>query len=287
MKKFTSSCISRRLAILSIVMACAALVATGSTRADSMLAQAAPPASSSGRGTVLKDRVSIRSRADKNSEIVAQVNKGDNLEVLDRKGTWLHIALPSSGKCYVSTRFIKEGASTADAVNVRCGPNANHDVVGKLAKGEKVEVVKAEGAWTQIKPTAHCTCWIVAEFMEVAATAPAPAAEVVSPPVALPVAPLPAASGIKPTEAEAEVHVQYVVKDGILASVRDETNPPASHELRTEEVGGRSYRIAYLETTEKNLARYEGKHVRVFGNERWRNTERYPVIAVERIDMVW
>lgn len=297
MKKFTSSCsfypalsgvdrapgVTRRLAILGIVMACAALVATGSTRADSMLVQAAPPASSSGRGTVLKDRVSIRSRADKNSEIVAQVNKGDNLEVLNRKGTWLHIALPWSGKCYVSTKFIKEGASTADAVNVRCGPNANHDVVGKLAKGEKVEVVKAEGSWTQIKPTAHCTGWIAAEFVEVAAPAP----EVASPPVALPIAPLPAASGIKPAEAEAEVHVQYVLRDGILASVRDETNPPASHELRTEEVEGRSYRIAYMETTEKNLARYEGKHVRVFGNERWRKTDRYPVIAVERIDMVW
>jgi uncharacterized protein YgiM (DUF1202 family) len=290
MKKFTSSCNfdpapggTRRLAILGMVMACAALVATGSTRADSMLAQAAPPASSSGRGTVLKDRVSIRSRADKNSEIVAQVNKGDSLEVLNRKGTWLHIALPSSGKCYVSTKLIKEGASTADAVNVRCGPNANHDVVGKLAKGEKVEVVKAEGVWTHIKPTAHCTGWIAAEFVEVAAPAP----EVASPPVALPIAPLPAASGIKPAEAEAEVHVQYVVKDGILASVGDETNPPASHELRTEEVEGRSYRIAYLETTEKNLARYEGKHVRVFGNERWRKTDRYPVIAVERIDMVW
>jgi SH3-like domain-containing protein len=270
-------------------MACAALVATASVRADSMLAQAAPPASS-GRGTVLKDRVNIRSRADKNSEIVAQVNKNDSLEVLDHKGTWLHIALPSSGKCYVSTRFIKEGASTADAVNVRCGPNANHDVVGKLAKGEKVEVVKAEGAWTQIKPTAHCTGWIAAEFVEVATPVPTPTAstpEVVSSPMTLPVAPLPASSGIKPAETEAEVHVQYVVKDGILEAVKDETNPPALYELRTPEVEGRSYRIAYLETTEKNLARYEGKHVRLFGNQRWRKTERYPVIAAERIDMVW
>jgi uncharacterized protein YgiM (DUF1202 family) len=271
-------------------LACAALVATDSARADSMLAQAAPPVSSSGRGTVLKDRVNVRSRADKNSEIVAQVKKGDSFDVLDRKGTWLHIALPSSGKCYVSAKFIREDVSTADAVNVRCGPNANHDIVGKLTKGEKVEVMKAAGEWTQIKPTAHCTGWIAAEFVDVAAPAPAPAAsapEVVSPPVSLPAAPVPPAPGIESAKTGDEVHMQYVVKDGILAPVKDETNPPASYELRTEDVGGRSYRMAYLDTTEKNLARYEGKHVRVFGNQRWHKTERYPVISVERIDMVW
>ena len=48
-----------------------------------------------------------------------------------------------------------------------------------------------------------------------------------------------------------------------------------------------SFRIAYLETSETNLKRFEGKHVRIVGTQRWRKGERYPVIAIERVDMVW
>jgi hypothetical protein len=44
--------------------------------------------------------------------------------------------------------------------------------------------------------------------------------------------------------------------------------------------------MAYLETSETNLKKFEGKHVRVTGNQRWRKGDRYPVIAIERIDRV-
>jgi hypothetical protein len=55
----------------------------------------------------------------------------------------------------------------------------------------------------------------------------------------------------------------------------------------TENVGGRQYIMAYLDAPQMNLARYDGKHVRVLGNQRWKSDERYPVIAIERLDMVW
>jgi hypothetical protein len=78
-----------------------------------------------------------------------------------------------------------------------------------------------------------------------------------------------------------------VVKEGVLQTVKDDPAAPASYELRTPEVEGRSYRMAYLSTTETNLGRYEDKPVRVYGNQRWKKSERYPVIAVERIDIIW
>lgn len=296
MKKSANSCISRRLKILSALLACAALLATAGARADSMMPQTAPAASagSVGIGTVLKNKINVRARAGKTAEVVVQVNKGDTLEVLDRKTIqeggksmeWLHVVLPGSAKCYVSSKLLKNGETTTDAVNVRCGPGSNYKEVGKLGKGDKVEVLKTHGEWVQIKPTPHCTGWIAAEYVEVAAPPPTPV--IATPPVAaMPEPAMPPAAGIKPAVPEDEVHIQYTVKDGIFEPVKDEANAPASYQLRTEEVAGRSYRIAYLDTTEKNLARYEGKHVKVFGNERWRRSERYPVIAVERIDMIW
>jgi len=283
------------LAIIGTLIACAAFVATARVHADSMLAQSAPSVSGE-KGTVLKDKINVRARPSTTAEVVAHVNKGDTLDVVGRETgkeggkpmQWLRVALPAGAQCYVSSKFVKNGAVAAAAVNVRCGPGTSYKDIGKLASGEKVEVVGTHGEWTQIKPTPHCAGWIAAEFVEVVVPAAPPAAsapEITTPPVALPLAPMPAA--MKPGEPEPEVAVRYVVKDGILKAVKDESSPPASYELRTEEVGGRSYRIAYLDTTEKNLVRYEGKHVRVFGNERWRKTERDAVIAVERIDMVW
>jgi hypothetical protein len=49
----------------------------------------------------------------------------------------------------------------------------------------------------------------------------------------------------------------------------------------------RQHRIAYLEMNIKDLLKYEGKHVRILGNLRWRRGDRYPVIVVERIEPVW
>jgi len=276
MKKFSS------LYILS-----AALLVANAALADSLVSQspAPTPLPAGSHGTVLKDKVNVRARANKTAEIVAQLSKGDSVEVVEHKAEWLRITLPANAKCYVSAKFVKDGAATSDAINIRCGPGTNYKDVGKLAKGEKVEVVEARGEWTQIKPTAHCTGWVAVELVEIAAPAPPPPApittsEVTTPPVTLPPEPM------KPAESD-EVHVRYVVKDGFLHAVKDAANAPASYELMTEDVGMRQYRIAYLETTEKNLTRYEGKHVKVFGNERWRRTERDPVIAVERIDMIW
>ncbi len=300
MKKYTSLCGFHLLAI-SALFAGATMLAAHTARADSILAEAPPaaPPTGTGQGTVLKDKVNIRARASRNAEVVAQVNKGDALEVLERKAVgdgaksmeWLRVTLPASAKCFVLTKMIKDGAATADAVNIRCGPGASFKDIGKLAKGEQVQIVKTQGEWSEIKPTAHCTGWIAAEFVNVEAPAPAApspsAIENTTPPVALPVTAVPTAPSAGVSPGDSEVHVQYVIKEGVLQAVNNEPNAPSSYELRTPEVEGRSYRLAYLTTTEKNLTRYEDKPVRVYGNQSWRKSDRFPVIAIERIDMVW
>ena len=288
MKKFVLLC------AISLAVAGLAPLGAGQAHADVGNVVAQAPTITSGHGTVTKDKVNVRARGNKTAEIIVQLNKGDSVEIVEHKGDWLRITLPATAKCYVSAKFVKDGVATSDAVNIRCGPGTNYKEVGKLAKGEKVDVVKTEGEWVEIKPTLHCTGWVAAELVEVAAPAAAPAppapissTEIVTPPVSLPPAVSAPLAPAKPAGEDAEVHVRYVVKDGVLRAVKDAANAPGSFELMTEEVGYRQYRIAYLETTEKNLARYEGKLVRVFGNERWRRSDRYPVIAVERIDMIW
>jgi uncharacterized protein YgiM (DUF1202 family) len=269
------------------------MLAAAAAHADALRAQALPPAlpalpaMTGAKGTVRGDRVNIRARAEAKSEVIGQLNKGDTVEILGRQGEgkneWLKIALPATAKCYVSAKLITAGAINTDRVNVRSGPGTNFHELGKLAKGENVEVVKKDGEWAQIKPTAACSGWVSAQFVEVLAE-PMPTTEVVMPPV---MAALPAPPAVQVVDVNPDVLVSYVTKDGILKAVAEPTKSPAAFELMTDEVGGRDYRIAYLESPDKNLAKFVGKHVRVMGNQRWRKGDRDPVIVAERVERVW
>lgn len=303
MKKFANSCSSHRpLFVLSAALACAVLWSAQPVRADSgpTVQPVAAPVAQTGRGTVKGNRCNVRSRPSTSSEVVAQLHKGDTVEVLERKSAaerdkptdWLRISLPETAKCYVSAKHVTDGVVDADNLNVRCGPGGNYRDIGKLSKGAKVEVVGTKGEWTQIKPTPQCSGWIAGELVDIEpATAPAltppatPSAnmpEIVTPPVAS----APPAPSVSVVNIDPDVVVAYVVKDGYLSAIT-ETNAPAAYELRTREVDRLSFRVAYLETSETNLKKFEGKHVRVTGNQRWRKGDRYPVIALERIDRVW
>jgi len=290
MKKF-SSC---RMGL--ILVSIAALLASTTVRADSGAAKmvANPPAAAGGATRVAKgNNVNVRSRPDTKSEVVVQLKKGDTVEVREGKVVdgkeWLRIGLPAGAKTYVHSVLLKDGAASSDAINVRCGPGTNFKDIGKLDKGQKVDVVKVEGEWTRIKPTAQCSGWVSAEFFEAAAVALPPAPPVIvsdlppAPPVAI--APPEKIIETRTVEKEVEVMVQYVVKDGIFSKVTED-GAPAVYELLTENVGQRQYRVAFLEL-KGDPEKFEGKHVRVLGNERWKKGERFPVIVVERIEMVW
>lgn len=308
MKKFTS------YSVISLAAVCGF---AGVVLADSGAARlaAAKPATT-GASVIKADKVSLRARPSRTAELIMALKKGDEVKVLETKSVtedgkaqeWSRITLPVTAKCFVLGKFIADGKSAGDNVNIRCGPGTTFKEVGKLAKGDKVNVVKAAGEWTQIKPTPKCSGWVASEFLEtvpvaapviVPALTPAPPVaskpvEVVSAPVAPPsvmappvvVAPPPPAP-----PAEPEVLSYYVVRDGIFQTFeldpRYPEKPLAPHELMTPMFERLQHRIAYLDMTVKELYKFEGKHVRVLGNLRWRRGDRYPVIAVERIEPVW
>ena len=291
----------RHLVVLGVALACAVIGGGALSRADSgpVAATQTAPATGPTHGTVKGERCNVRSRPSLQSEVVAQLHKGETVEVLERKTVnehkkamdWLRIALPETARCYVSARHVVDGAVDVDNLNVRCGPGTSYREVGKLAKGAKVEIVEKKGEWAQIKPTADCSGWIAAELVDVE-VAPAAVATpqpdqtanpgvIATPPVEAPFEP-----SVSVVNTEPDVLVTYAVKDGYLTDVT-ELNAPASFELRTPEMDRLSSRMAYLEATGLDLKKYIGKHVRIVGTQRWRKGDRYPVITIERIDVVW
>jgi hypothetical protein len=85
-----------------------------------------------------------------------------------------------------------------------------------------------------------------------------------------------------------EIHVEYVVKVGILKAVDPAEKAGASFELDTPEQGRLEHRICFVELPEKtDSLRFEGKTVRVVGNSRWHKNERWPVLIADRLERVW
>ena len=301
MRKWTNLRNFRRQLFVLSTLAGATLWVVSAVRADSggAVSPTAAPSVQTGHGTVKGQHSNVRSRPSLNSEVVAQLHKGETVDVLERKSVtereksmdWLRIALPPTAKCFVSAKHLTDHAANVENLNIRCGPGANYRDIGKLSRGAKVEVVEKKGEWVQIRPTPDCSGWIAAELVDVEAAprAPAPSAstaEIVTPPVAVSPTLAPAAPAVSVVNADPDILVTYVVKDGYVGAV-NEPKAPTAFELRTAEADRLSFRVAYLETSETNLKRFEGKHVRVVGTQRWRKGERDPVIAIERIDMVW
>ena len=223
----------KKFVVLSLIST--GLIA-GHVRADSMTVVEAPATASvinTGAGKVLKDNVNVRARADKTAEILVQLKKGDTVEVKERKGDWLCIVAPAQTKCFVSAKFLKAGVATHDVVNVRGGPSMNFKDIGKLSKGEKVEVVETKGEWTKIKPTGNCVGWVAANLVEILpppAPMPAPIQTIENPPAPMPaILPVlaPAPAPVKIADASDDVHVQFVLKDGYLVAVTDSNAPAA------------------------------------------------------------
>jgi len=301
MRKWTNSQNFRRQLFVLSVLAGAGLAMASVARADSgaVAPVTPPPAVESGRGTVKGQHSNVRSRPSLNSEVITQLHKGDSVDVLEHKSVtvrekpmdWLRIALPPTAKCFVSAKHLADGGVNTENLNVHCGPGSNYREIGKLSKGTRVEVVEKKGEWAQIRPTPECSGWIAAELVDIEAAprGPAPSAstsDIVTPPVAVPPAPIPAAPAVSVVNADPDILVTYVIKDGYVGAVT-ESNAPSAFELRTTEVDRLSFRVAYLEPGDTNLKRFQGKHVRIVGTQRWKKGERYPVIAVERVDMVW
>ena len=59
-------------------------------------------------------------------------------------------ALPAASQEVRRVRGIWEGTISARSLNVRAGPGENHDIVGKLARGDEIEAVDQVGRWVRL-----------------------------------------------------------------------------------------------------------------------------------------
>lgn len=110
---------------------------------------------------IATDSVNVRSGPDTNYKKLGRLKRGNAVEVLDITGKWARIVWKDS-EGYVYAKYLRmaqtaetdptaAGAWTAvGTVNVRSGPDTDYKKLGRIKRGDTVQVLDFSGKWARI-----------------------------------------------------------------------------------------------------------------------------------------
>jgi len=144
------------------------VVITGAVAFSVLLGQQ-PKEKFPAKAYVTGDRVNIRCGPGTNYRALTQLNRGDEIVVLGKKGQWYMIRPPKGvvflvDKRYVN-RFDSAGKVLKDGLSVWSGRTAQDARVGHLKKGQKVVIVGDVDRWYKIEPPEGTSLYIFGKYV--------------------------------------------------------------------------------------------------------------------------
>jgi len=163
------------------------------------------------RAVVKANRTNVRSHPSPDAEVLASLNQGDVVEVLaemmppGQKEAWSRIAMPSAVTVWVYGPLIdaKAGKVKAEKPNYRAGPVRNYSVLGDLARGDSITVIREFDGWLQIEPPAGAVAYIASRLLDTNAAPAAPTVPAAEPPPTPAPTPSPTPAPVEPPAAPA------------------------------------------------------------------------------------
>lgn len=283
----------------------------------------APATLAAGPAEVVVNRVNVRGLAGLKGEVIGRVSKGETVNVLeqinlakhkaDEPSQWAKISLPTNVAVWVNSQFIDAKSKTVKPkkLNLRSGPGEHYNVLGVIDAGTAITETGSKGEWTKIEAPSSSYAFVAAMYLKQEATGnipknPAPSTETPEPtPTTVaeptPIVTAPAEPIVTPPAVVTPPTV--IVQTNIIVVADTNLPPPPPRVVTHEGVVRKSISIVaptYFElyypptgevvnylfstTTNLNLARYNGFHISVTGEEgldaRWRKS---PVLTVQKI----
>lgn len=112
----------------------------------------------------VKKKINVRASPNTSSEIMYQIDKGEDALVIGESGEWLKIKPKDGFNPWVHKDMVQNGVIDKDNVNVRVNPSTDSSSLGKLAEGEPVIAIKTEGEWLQIELPRTYGFWIASNL---------------------------------------------------------------------------------------------------------------------------
>jgi uncharacterized protein YgiM (DUF1202 family) len=125
------------------------------------------------QGEVNSSNINLRVDATVYSEIISQLNRHDQLEVVAQLYEWYKVRLPKTIGVFIKKDFIlsvdeKSGKILGNNVNVRLRPDDSAPIVGILKQEEIVNILGSQGSWCKIGAVDNSFGWVHKKFVDTA-----------------------------------------------------------------------------------------------------------------------
>lgn len=237
-------------------------------------------------GEVNANNINIRSDSTVSAEIICKSAKGERLEVVSERYDWYKIRLPKQAPSFIKknlvagiedkpadsfdklkasgNELIKNAKVIKDRVNIRLTPSESSPILGKVDRNEVLTVLEDKGGWYKIEPVNNSFGWISSKFISV---------------VRLPIA---AAKPEPPQTQQQAISVtegKNTIIEGIIKPYGIVFKRPATHKLITSD-----NKIFLLKGNKKSLDQLNYHKVKVIGKLTGPDSQKYPIIEVEKIE---
>ena len=118
--------------------------------------------------SVKGDNVHVRTGPGKNYDIKSEYGSGFPVQVVEKNGNWVKVKdfENDTGWLYESLLvdsshvIVKANKNKDEKINIRKGPSANSEVVGKAYYGVVFRVVRKKSGWVEVQHESGLTGWI-------------------------------------------------------------------------------------------------------------------------------
>jgi len=125
-------------------------------------------------GTVVGDNVNMRVSPGLRSEVVGQLDRGEEVRVLLTDGEWCAIIPPGEMFGWVSSQYVTDGRVSGSRVNVRSGPGVSYGRLTYLRKDTEVDVLEEKAGWVKITLPKTGRLWVSARYIDQSPDDPMP-----------------------------------------------------------------------------------------------------------------
>ena len=120
-------------------------------------------------GILKGNRVNIRAGDDTSTEVICQLNEGDEVRVIGQAKMWYKVQLPKKALVYIHKTNVerrnKTGIIREDRSNIRAAATRSSTIIGRLNKGASVKIIKEYLDWYEIEAPKDTLGWIRSDYV--------------------------------------------------------------------------------------------------------------------------
>jgi SH3-like domain-containing protein len=113
--------------------------------------------------SVKKDGVNIRSGPSTKNKIIWEVFASFPLQVIERKGKWVHVIDFEDDKGWIYESLITDKKTViikVETANMRSGPSKDNPIIATVKKGVVFEPIEMQGNWMKVSYKNDISGWI-------------------------------------------------------------------------------------------------------------------------------